>query len=193
MATARTGTLTITFDDDAPTTFVPQAASLTNAAGSAVFFDLDAAPGDDNILNNLGADGGVARINASVDNTDSGLTSGAVKIWYILDPTGQILLGKTGVDAATRKRPARRSSRSRSTRPIRAIRSTWTARSMRSRPSTSMTERTISSAATMPGPGLCRTGQIEERHARQRRFAGPAAHPDRIGYVPSTAMPIRQA
>ena len=92
------------FFDDAPSTFNPQDAILANGAGGQTFFLLDpvANGGDNNILNNFGADGaGFVRFPSTIDNTDSGLTSGAVKIWYILDPTGQILLGKTGVDAAT--------------------------------------------------------------------------------------------
>jgi hypothetical protein len=94
----------IQFQDDGPTTFDPQDATLTNAPGAPVNFQLDPVinGGDNNILNNFGADGqGSVRFLASIDNTDSGMTSGGVKIWFILDASGQNLLGKTGVDAAT--------------------------------------------------------------------------------------------
>jgi hypothetical protein len=93
----------LTFNDDAPSAFNPQDASLTNAAGGPVPFQLDpiANGGDNNIMNNFGADGaGSVRFPSTIDNTDSGLTAGGVKIWYILDASGQNLLGKTGTSAA---------------------------------------------------------------------------------------------
>ncbi len=92
-----TGTITINFDDDMPSVFTPEDASVQNAAGDPVVFQLDSAPGDGNILNNFGADGpGTVRFPSSIDGTDSGLTSGGQPIIYELGPDGETLYGKVG-------------------------------------------------------------------------------------------------
>ena len=93
------------FEDDGPSTYEPEDASLTNAPGAAVEFELDVLPGDivDDIEDNFGADGpGLVRFSSTLDESDSGLTSGNVKIWYFLADDGQTLLAKTGatVEAA---------------------------------------------------------------------------------------------
>ena len=95
------GSIVINVDDDTPVTYEPADATLTNAAGSPVVFDLDVMPpGDDNIANNFGADGpGVVRFPSTLHQSDSGETSGGVKIWYFLSNDGQTLTARTGADA----------------------------------------------------------------------------------------------
>jgi len=91
------------FEDDGPSTYEPEDAELINEAGAPVFFDLDdpGQGGNDDIGDNFGKDGpGVVRFQSSLDETDSGMTSGTVKIWYFLNGDGTVLEGRTGVDAA---------------------------------------------------------------------------------------------
>ena len=88
------GTLTITFDDDAPSAVVPTAISLTNAAGAPVLAALDPS-----LLDNYGADGGTPRFSPTLNGTDSGLTTGGGinPIIYTVSPGGLSLIGKVGV------------------------------------------------------------------------------------------------
>ncbi|WP_352566505.1 beta strand repeat-containing protein, partial [Mesorhizobium australicum] len=86
-----TSTITVDIKDDVPTAVSPDYAVLSNSAGSAVAFALDA---DHNVANNYGADGaGTVQFAASLDGTDSGLTSGGVHIIYDVSLDGHTLLG----------------------------------------------------------------------------------------------------
>ena len=61
------------------------------AQGSPVDFDLDT---DNTITNNIGADeSGTVRFPASLDGTNSGLTSNSVPITYAVSPDGLTLTG----------------------------------------------------------------------------------------------------
>ena len=68
---------------------------VTNAAGSAILFDLDS---DNIVVNNYGADSaGNVQFAASLDDANSGLTHGGQIIWYSLTNGGQTLTGETRV------------------------------------------------------------------------------------------------
>ncbi|MBV1917865.1 MAG: VCBS domain-containing protein [Sphingomonadaceae bacterium] len=90
--------LQITFDDDAPSSFVVEAAELENSVDGTVMGSLDVAPGDGNILNNIGADGGSVIFDPSLEGASSGLTSGFQPIIYDVSASGQILYGKVGAN-----------------------------------------------------------------------------------------------
>ncbi|PBB89756.1 hypothetical protein CK215_26075, partial [Mesorhizobium sp. WSM3864] len=86
-----TGTVKIDVVDDVPTAVSPDYAVLANGPGNPVTFALDA---DHLVSNNYGADGaGTVRFAASLDGTDSGLTSGGVHIIYDVSPDGHTLTG----------------------------------------------------------------------------------------------------
>ncbi|WP_284273064.1 type I secretion C-terminal target domain-containing protein, partial [Mesorhizobium huakuii] len=81
----------ITINDDGPTAVSPDYAVLSNGAGNQVTFALDE---DHTLSNNYGADGpGTVRFDASLNNTDSGLTSGGAHIIYTVSADGHILSG----------------------------------------------------------------------------------------------------
>ncbi|TPL40602.1 type I secretion C-terminal target domain-containing protein, partial [Mesorhizobium sp. B2-4-6] len=83
--------ITIEIVDDVPIVVSPDYALLANGAGNLVTFNLDA---DQTLSNNYGADGpGTVRFDASLNNTDSGLTSGGVHIIYTVSGDGHILTG----------------------------------------------------------------------------------------------------
>ena len=95
-----TGTLTITFDDDAPTAISPVHASLTNKLSASVTVALD---GDSQIDNNVGADGpGTLTFVNIIDGeplTDVNgipLTSGGDPILLFVTGDGTVLEGRTG-------------------------------------------------------------------------------------------------
>ena len=88
------GTLTVSFDDDAPTAIAPVHATLSNSAGPPVSFALDI---DASVLNNYGADGaGTVKFPGSLNGQLSGLTSGGLPIVYSLSPDGLTLTGTAG-------------------------------------------------------------------------------------------------
>ncbi|WP_181177641.1 type I secretion C-terminal target domain-containing protein, partial [Mesorhizobium sp. B4-1-1] len=83
--------ITIEIVDDVPIAVSPDYALLANGAGNLVTFNLDP---DQTLSNNYGADGpGTVRFDASLNNTDSGLTSGGVHIIYTVSGDGHILTG----------------------------------------------------------------------------------------------------
>ena len=95
-----TGTLTITFDDDAPTAISPLHASLTNQLNASVTVALD---GDSQIDNNVGADGpgtltfvNIADGEALTDVNGIPLTSGGDPILLFVTGDGTVLEGRTG-------------------------------------------------------------------------------------------------
>src|SRR4029077_1973899 len=79
----------INFLDDGPSNISPGAAVLSNVSGSATA-SLDT---DTNTDNNYGADGGTVIFAASLNGQDSGLTSGARKIFYQTSNGGHTLTG----------------------------------------------------------------------------------------------------
>ena len=85
-----TSTLTITFDDDAPSNINPLPVSLLNGSGIATA-SLDSV--DTNTDNNYGADGGTVIFAATLNGQDSGLTSSARKIFYQTSNGGHTLTG----------------------------------------------------------------------------------------------------
>ncbi len=97
-------TLTITFDDDAPTTITPDRAVLSNltAPGSSTItgIELDI---DTNIDPEFGADGGTIKFPASLSGTNSGLTAGGQPITYTVvnDTTLQGKVGTTVIFTVT--------------------------------------------------------------------------------------------
>ncbi|MBO6946324.1 Ig-like domain-containing protein, partial [Altererythrobacter sp.] len=78
------GTLSIVFNDDAPTAVEADSATVANTFGAIGAFDLDIAPGDGNIDNNYGADGGQAIFtDASIAALEAqSLTSGGSTLEY---------------------------------------------------------------------------------------------------------------
>ncbi|MGX5850397.1 type I secretion C-terminal target domain-containing protein, partial [Mesorhizobium sp. PL10] len=85
------GTLSVRIVDDVPTAVTPEYAVLSNGAGNQVIFALDE---DHTLSNNYGADGaGTVKFAASLDNADSGLTSGGAHIIYDLSADGHTLYG----------------------------------------------------------------------------------------------------
>ena len=94
-----TGTLTITFDDDAPTAISPLHASLTNQLNASVTVALD---GDSQIDNNVGADGpgtltfvNIADGEALTDVNGISLTSGGDPILLFVIGDGTVLEART--------------------------------------------------------------------------------------------------
>ncbi|RUV36199.1 type I secretion C-terminal target domain-containing protein, partial [Mesorhizobium sp. M7A.F.Ca.MR.148.00.0.0] len=86
-----TGSILVDIVDDVPTAVAPEYAVLANGAGNPVVFALDA---DHTLSNNYGADGpGTVRFDASLNNTDSGLTSGGQHIIYTVSADGHTLAG----------------------------------------------------------------------------------------------------
>jgi Domain of unknown function (DUF5801) len=82
-----TGTLTITFDDDAPTAISPEPASLPNSATATVTVVLD---------NNVGADGPGTLTFVNITNgQDSGFTSDGDPILLFITEGGTVLEGRT--------------------------------------------------------------------------------------------------
>jgi hypothetical protein len=85
---------TVTIENDVPIPVNPEYAVLPNGAGLPVIFDLDT---DTTISNNVGADEpGTVRFLASLDGTNSGLTSNNVPIIYDVSLDGLILTGLAG-------------------------------------------------------------------------------------------------
>ena len=92
-------TLTITFDDDAPTAILPDHAEAQNEAGETFVGALDT---NSNVNNNAGADGlGSVRFPTSLNGTKSQLTSGGLPIIYYVSADGHTLTGAVGPNAAT--------------------------------------------------------------------------------------------
>ncbi|WP_271615375.1 DUF5801 repeats-in-toxin domain-containing protein, partial [Bradyrhizobium sp. CCBAU 51627] len=82
--------LTVNFYDDGPTAIIPDMAVLINAAGKTFTGALDI---DTNVDNNYGADGGTLKFASSLNNADSGLTSGGQHILYSVSADGHTLTG----------------------------------------------------------------------------------------------------
>ncbi|MBB3990569.1 DUF5801 repeats-in-toxin domain-containing protein [Croceicoccus naphthovorans] len=83
-------TAIIVIEDDIPVIFTPDAATLTNADEATFTGKLDL---DDNILNNLGADGGSVVFSDTLEGADSGMEAGGQPIIYSLSDDGQTLTG----------------------------------------------------------------------------------------------------
>ncbi|MGJ0486183.1 MAG: retention module-containing protein [Methylomicrobium sp.] len=88
------GTLNITFDDDAPSAYNPVDGLLNNAIGDSVTGSL-------NSLNSLGADrytsGSTNVIFSAAQEHDSGLTSGGDTVYYYVSADGKTLTASTSV------------------------------------------------------------------------------------------------
>ena len=88
------GSILANVEDDVPVTVVTEDASLTNAAGAAILFDLDTDNLD--LSDNYGADEGTVRFNDSLHTADSGLTYNGSPIIYTVSGGGLILSADSG-------------------------------------------------------------------------------------------------
>ena len=88
------GTFNVTIVDDIPRPIAPKSLVGSNVAGTSATAFLDS---DNNIDNNVGADQlGTVRFPASLNNADSGLTSGGIPIIYTVSSGGLLLTGTAG-------------------------------------------------------------------------------------------------
>ncbi|MEY4270017.1 MAG: hypothetical protein RLZZ58_1233, partial [Pseudomonadota bacterium] len=80
--------LVISIEDDSPVAVAPTAISLANQAGGDFLASLDPS-----LLNNYGGDGGTPRFAASLNGSNSGLTSNFNVITYNVSANGLVLTG----------------------------------------------------------------------------------------------------